>query len=401
MAILSGAILHDVHGFVVDRIQTGGVGNINQNEERIQETGNWRTVATIRDVPDLTFDLESLDVSTEIESLLMFQDPTTAVDGSEFDFIDSVPIDIISPFKQAKGLYNVVKGVIIPFLTLESATYRFGLRQNSTQQFSLRGDSVYYVPGSPYYEEYAGDGTDTTFAFAHTAVAYVSKGTNRFALSVSYVRSDGTYKRLYPDDDYTETSAGITTETAPPAGSTLRVVYGSLAVANYPQTVHQGVSVKPAAVRGKDIDVFVGTAGATPVWTRWTSVQSFEVTRRVNLENDEEFGNEHYIDQSYDRAEVTGTVTLRPRDVDDLWEKLHLISNVPTNEVMGTLTSTSVPVELRVHDPESGARLKTLYIPDARFTMPGIQPRAGQKTEVQLNFASDEGQLLVYKGARP
>jgi hypothetical protein len=216
-----------------------------------------------------------------------------------------------------------------------------------------------------------------------------------------YVRADGTYKRLYVDDDYTETATGITLETAAPAGSRLRVVYGSLTPANYPQTVHQGVSVKPAAVRGKDIDVYVGTPGATPVFERWTSVQSFEVTRRVNLENDEEFGNEHFVDQSYDRAEVTGNINLRPRDADDLWAKLHAISNVPTDEVMGTLTSSSVPVELRVHDPETGARLKTLYVPDARFTMPGIQGRAGQKTETQLNFNSDEGQLLIYSGARP
>jgi hypothetical protein len=400
VAILSGAILHDVHGFVVDRIQTGGVGNINQNEERIQELGNWRTVATIRDVPDLTFDLESLDTSTEIEALLTGVDPTTVSPGDEFDLIDSIPIDVISPFKQAKGLYNTVKGVIVPYLTLESATYRFGLRQNSTQAFSLRGDSVYYIPGTPYYEEFDGDGTDTTFSFAHTAIPYVSKGTDRFALSVMYVRADGTYKRLYVDDDYTETNAGITLETAAPAGSRLRVVYGSLVAANYPQTVHQGVSVKPAAVRGKDIDVYVGTPGATPVFERWTSVQSVEVTRRVNLENDEEFGNEHFVDQSYDRAEVTGNINLRPRDADDLWAKLHAISNVPTDEVMGTLTSTSVPVEIRVHDPETGARLKTLYIADARFTMPGIQGRAGQKTETQLNFASDEGQLLIYSGAR-
>lgn len=403
MAVKSGQILHDIHGFVVDRIQTGGVGNLNIPEEKVYELGNQKTVATVRDIPDLTFDMESLDISTEIEAILTGVDPTTVTDGTEFDFVDSKPLDIISPFKAGSGLYNIVRGLVIPYLTLENVTYRFGVRANATQQFSLRGDAIYYIPGTPYYEEFTGNGATATFSLAHTALLYEEGPDDIYVLGVCVVFADGTARRLFFGEDYTNTATSFTLLDPAgdaPAGSTIKVVYGSLTAATYPQTVHQGVSVKPAAVRGKDIDVYVGSTAATPVFSRWTSVQSFEVTRRVNLDNDEEFGNAHYVAQDYDTAEVNGSITVRPRDPADLWAKIHQIADVATNRVVGPHTSVLLPVEIRVSDPETGNRVKTLYIPDARFTVPGVQGRVQQKTEVTFPFSSDGGTLLVYDGAR-
>lgn len=402
MAIKSGQILHDAHGFVVDRIQTGGVGNLNIPEEKIYELGNYETVATIRDIPDLSFEMESLDVSTEIEALTLFRDPSATVDGDEFDFIDSVPMDIISPFKTAQGQFSIVRGIVVPYLTLEQVTYRFGVRQNATQNFTLRGDSVYYVPGTPYYEEFSGNGVTTSFSFAHTAIVYRESGDDIYALSVCVVESDGTYTRLFHGDDYTDTASGFTLADATdaPVGSTIRVVYGSTVAATYDATVHEGNSVKPAAVRGKDIDVYIGTDDATPVFTRWTGVQSFEVTRRVNLDNDEEFGNFHFVAQDYDTAEVSGSITVRPRDVTDLFDKIAQVANVDTDEIVGPHSSVGLPMELRINDPDTGDRVKTLYVPDARFTVPGVQGRVQQKTEVQFNFNSDGGTLKVYAGER-
>lgn len=401
MSVKAGQILHDANGFVVDRIQTGGAGNLNIPEEKIQELGNFQTVATVRDIPDLSFDLESLDVSTEIEALMTFQDPATIADGEEIQFINAKPLDVISPFKAGQGLYNIVTGLAIPYLTLENATYRFGTRANATQSYTLRGDSIFYINGSPYYEEYTAAGVGP-YAFTNApAMPYVVGGDTIHALSVCLIRADGSYRRLFYGDDYTDTTAGFTLTTAPTAGDTLRVVYGSTDVANYPQTVHQDVSVKPAAVRGKDIDVYIGTADATPTFTRWTSVQSFEVSWRVNIENDEEFGNIHYVAQDYDIPEVSGSIAIRPRDPQDLWDKIYQITDTPSNEVAGPTTSVPLPVELRINHPDTGDRMKTLYIPDARFTPPPVQGRVGQKLETTFAFSSDSGVLSVYRGERP
>lgn len=401
MAIKSGQILHDAHGFVIDRIQSAGPGNVNIPEEIIYELGNFRTVATVRDIADLTFDLESFDVSCEFEAILTGEDPTSIVDGQEFDFADGIPMDIISPFKAGNNDYNIIRGLALPYLTLERATYRFGLRQNATQQFSLRGDSIYYIPGSPYYQEYTNTGTGT-YNFANTAIEYVESGDSLYALCVVLVDSTSkNYKRLFFGDDYTNTSSGFTLlEDLSADYDLVRVVYGSAVAASYPQSVHQNVSVKPAAIRGKDIDVYVGTDDATPVFDRWTGVQAAEVNWSVNLQNDEEFGNTHYVSSDYDVAEVTGSITIKPEDPVEFFDRIAEIADVATNKIIGPYTSVFLPVEIRLSDPDSGDVVKTLYVPDARFRIPGLQGRVQQKAEIQLPFTSDGGSLLVYNGER-
>lgn len=407
MAIKAGQILHDARGFVIDRIQTGGVNNLNIPQEKIYELGNYQTVATVRDIPDLAFEVQSLDVSTEIEAMALHIDPTTVTDGQELDFIHSVPLDIISPFKAGGGLFNIVSGIALPYLTLENVTYRYGLKANAEETFTFRGDSIYYIPGSPYYQSFAkGSGT---YTFTHTALVYHEAGSAIYALGVCwYDSASGTYKRLFHGTDYTDTNAGLVinagTLATIPSGATIGVVYGSAVAATYNQSVHQDATVKPAAIRGKDIDVFVSLPGVLSVnMTRWTGVQTFESSRRVTLDNDEEFGNYHFVSQDYDVADVTGTIGVRPRDVADMFTKIAEVTNTPTNEIAGALTSQPLQVEARIYDPNSAtpSTLKTLYIPDARFTPPASQGRVQQKLETPFPFTSDSGTIKVYKGNRP
>lgn len=400
MAIKAGQILHDANGFVVDRIQSAGAGNLNIPEEKIYELGNYQTVATVRDIPDLSFDVESFDMSAEWEALLVGLDPTTLVAGQEIDFADCQPMDIISPFK-ASGAFNIVKGIAIPHLTKENISYRFGVGQNASQSATLRGDSIYYIPGSPYIQDEVSNGSQTVYTLDNTAILYDDSGDSTYALSVTYIFADGTTQRLFHGEDFTDTSAGITLTTAPANGTVIRIVYGSTVAATYPQAVHPTASVKPAAVRAKDIDVYIASASATETFTRLRGVQNFEVSRRVNLENDEEFGNPHFVASDYDTAEVTGTIGIKARDVNALWDIIHLVTNVPDDEIVGPFTSTFVPIELRLNDPDTGAVLKTLYIPDARFTPPPIQGRVQQKLEATFSFSSDGGNFKVYNGDRP
>lgn len=401
MAIKAGQILHDAKGFVIDRIQTGGVSSLNIPEERVYELGNYETVATVRDTPDLSFDLESFDVSTEMEALILNKVPSAVADGDELDLTQAVPMDVISPFKSAFGAYDIVRGIALPYLTLESATYRFGVRQNSTQAFTMRGDSVFYIPGTPYYQEFTAAGTGP-YTLTNTAVVYTESGDSLYALGVCLKNSTtNAYKRLFFGSDYTNTSTTVTLAASPDAAyNRVCVVYGSATAATYAQSVHQGTSVKPAAVRGKDIDVYVSDGAATPTFTRWADVQSFEVNYRVNLDNDEEFGNPRFVAQDYDTAEVGGNITIKARTPQDLFARIREVANVPSNEVVGPGTSIALGVELRVNHPDTGTRLKTLYVPDARFTIPAVQGQVQQKLTTQFNFTSDSGSLSVFKGAR-
>ena len=116
MAIQSGAILTDANGFVLDRLQSAGPGSLNMTETKIKELGNWNSLATVRDTPDLTWEAESFDVTSELEAVLLGKPgaayPGTAAGGSEvsgvvglneIDFKDAMPIDIISPFKSDRN----------------------------------------------------------------------------------------------------------------------------------------------------------------------------------------------------------------------------------------------------------------------------------------------------------
>lgn len=401
MAIKAGQILHDVHGFVIDRIQTAGVSNVNIPETKIYELGNFKTVATVRDIPDLSFNLESFDVSCEIEAILTGVDPTTITNHQEFDFANHVPVDVISPFKAGTNQYNIVKGIALPYLTMERAVYKFGMKNDATQTYTMRGDSIYYVPGTPYTQTFTNTGA-STYSFSHTAIEYVESGSSHYALNVCAINtSTNLYKRLALGTHYTNTSTGFTMLTDISAQyNKLRVTFGSATAASYPQSVHQNVSIKPAAVRGKDIDVYIGDSSATPVFTRWTGVQSVDVTRSVTLQNDEEFGNSHFVSSDYDVADVSGNITMKPIDPADLWDRLAQIANVATNKIIGPYTSVFLPVEIRISNPDTGAVVKTLYIPDARFKIPGVNGRVQQKVETQIPFSSDGGTLLVYNGTR-
>jgi hypothetical protein len=341
-------------------------------------------------------------MSCEIEALLTNKNAGSISAGQEFDFTSHVPVNVLSPFKAGNGAFNVVKGIALPYLTLERATYRFGIRQNATQQFTLRGDSILYVPGTPYYQEYTNTGAGT-YSFANTALLYAEGGSNYYATAVMLKDSvTNRYKRLFLGTDYTNTSGGFTLLGSEQATyNRICVVYGSATAATYNQAVHATTAVKPAAIRGKDIDLYVGSAGSTPTFTRWTSVQSVEVNRSVALDNDQEFGNSHYVSSDYDTADVNGNVVLRPRDPDELFDRLQEITGLGSSDIIGPFSSVALPVEVRISDPDSGDVLKTLYVPDARFTIPGVQGRVQQKLEVTINFTSDGGTLKVYAGERP
>jgi hypothetical protein len=480
MAIKAGQILHVAGGFVVDRIQTGGAGNLSIPQDKVYELGNYQSVGVVRDVPDLTFSLDCLDVGTEVEAILTGSaTPSTDADGTKYDLSLAKAIDIISPWKSPYGNFGIVKGVACPQLYLESVSYRYGLRDNAGEQFSLRGDSIFYVPGTPVQEKFTGNNSTTTFTLANTALVYSENGSNVYALNVAV---DGERKIL--GTDYTATATAVTFTVAPGTGAKISIVYGTATAGSYAQTVHEGLSVKPAAIKGKDIDVFFATnvtagtvtnkaltsnvatlttgashglsigdtvvvAGvdsvfngtytvvATPTATtftyaktnanvtsaavspvgsvakqvevRWPDVQSVNIDWRITLEDDYEFGNPRSIGKEpTDVPETTGQIEIKPRSVDAFFTRLSQITGVPTNQIIGPQSSVAGALRVVLRNPESGgttavaagAVLKTLYVPTARFTIPGYEGRVQQKLTTTVNFDSDDGVLEVYKGAK-
>lgn len=433
MAIKAGQILHVANQFVVDRIQTGGAGALNIPQEKVFELGNYRSVGIVRDVPDLTFSLECLDVDTEVEAILTGSvNPFADAASTKYELANNKPIDIISPWKTPHGAFVSVHGVAVPYLYLESASYRYGLAENAGETFSLRGDSIYYVPGAPWQDVVDGA---TLVADAHSyqhgpALQYIEGGVTRFALCVTV---NG--QRLVRGTEYTDTNAAVTfvgDYLGLGAGDKISVVYGAAAGATYGQTaqapfggagnghlVHQGTSVKPAAIRGKDIDVFFSTAipgvdlGAgvgVAVEIRWGDVQSATLDWSVTLEEDREFGNPNAVGRdATDVPSVTGAIELKPRSVDAFFTRLRQITGVnDLTRIMGPQSSIAGGLRIEIRNPDSGGStasaagtvLKTHYVPAARFTMPGYTGTVQQKMSTTLNFESEDGVLETFKGVR-
>lgn len=405
MAIKGGQIIHAGNGVtVVDRVQTGGPGQVNVPTEKIYELGNYKSVATVRDTPDLTFSLESFDVSTEVEEMLTGgEDPATGIDLAK-----AVPVDIASQFKAgqtATDPFAVVSSVAIPFLYLEQMSYRFGLRDNATQSASLRGDTIFYNPGPCFVETAAGTGAaGQTMVTTHPAYAS-SESDGRRVLSVTA----GT-KRLNLGADYTEAAGTVTNGAAivtltfteaVPVTDDIRIIYSSPDSVQYLQTVHPDPTVKPAAIKGRDIEIYAGGYDPLDVpgsqVNKLTSVQSVNVDWRVTIDKDEEFGNYYAVGLDFDVPTVNGSIDIKPRDSADFMAILRKVTGVTDDKaVIGT--SSSVPLELDVviKNPEDGTTLKRIHVPDARFTPPGYSGRVQQKITISLPFESDEGSLLVF-----
>lgn len=443
MAIKAGQILHVAGQFLLDRLQTAGPGDLNIPTEKIYELGNRQSVAVVRDVPDLSFTVDALDVSTEIEAVLVgkngdgrtTEEGTLAPDafgldgtsGTAYNLADYKPIDITSPWRSANegSSFASVRGVVVPNLYLESASYTYGLTDNAGESFTLRGDSIYYVPGHPYTQEITATAgqTDVPFTPANLpdlgeALLYMEQGKEIYALSVAVNGA-----RKLPGIDYTETGTGITFAVGLAVGDKVRLTYGSTKAKDYSQAVHQGVSVKPAAIRGKDIQVFIGTTEVDleQVPFFWTGVQSASVNWSVTLDDDFEFGNPRAVARDFaDVPAVTGSIEIKPSSVEDLFAKIRQIAGVTDPlEVVGPQSSVALPLEIRLLNPESGGIpkgtaipgaasetygagtvVKTLYIPDARFTLPGYSGTVQQKLVQTINFESDTGVLEVFRGRR-
>jgi hypothetical protein len=402
VAIRAGQLLHTVDGFLIDRIQTAGAGNLNIPQEKIEELGNYQTVGLVRDTPDLSFDLESLDFTTEFEAILVGEDPTSLVDGDDIDYADCAPIDVVAPFKDQGKVFTTVKGVIVPELVLESATYNFAVKSNATKRFTFRSDGIFYTQGTPYSQVFAAAGTGP-YTYAHTALPYVESAETRYVVNARLVLTSGATQRLVFGVDYTTTSTVLTLTAAAPAGSSLEIVYGSATAASFLQSVHPltsgGGGAKPAAARPKDIRVYVGPQGGS--LTRWLGVQTADVNWKITLDRDEELGNTQIVSSDYDVAEVTGTIAIRAASVSYLFDRIAQVTDTATSGVIaGALSSVLLQVQIEIADTVSGDVIQTLYVPDARFEPPAIQGRVQQKIEAPFPWTSESGTLLVYKGER-
>jgi len=304
----------------------------------------------------------------------------------------------------------VVAGVALPYLYLEQMSYRLGYSANASQQGQLRGDTIFYCPGALYVESAAGTGSGSQTIVTAQPAYKSSENDGRRVLAVT---ADTT--RLTLGVDYTESYGSITSGAAVTtvhllatyaSTSTIRIIYSSPTAKQYAQGVHEDATVKPAAVRGKDIEVYVGGYNPNDIPTsqanKWTSVQQVQLDWRVTFEKDQEFGNYYAVEVSYtDVPAVTGSIDLKPRNPAELETKIRQAAGVSdVTQVLGPTSTTPLALDIVIKDaqtqPGQSKPIKRFHIADARFTLPGYTGQVQQKLTVTVPFESDQGALLIY-----
>lgn len=413
MAMKAADFLHLGSGtFLLDRLQNAGPSGLNIPTEVIKELGNYKSVATVRDTPDLTFSAQSFDVTTEMERMLAGYSAVAALPGGGLDLTSCRALDVlghIKPGATASAPFDALRSVACPLLYPERISYRFAVQQNSTVDITLRGDSIYYTPGTAYTQTALGsDLTAGALELTHPAGIYTNAGTDTRVLSVSV---NG--QRQVEGADFTVTvDAGqetadyatgttVTFTTAPATSDRISVTYFSSATANFPQATHPLASAKPPAVKGRGVQVYIGGYDPADIpgsaSNRWSGVQAATLDWAVTVAKDFELGNANATStEAEDVPTVGGNVSLRARNSAELFTRLRQVTGVSdVNKAIGPDNAVELPLDLVVMDSE-GTVHKRLHVPDARFSLPGYNAQVGQRVDLDLAYTSDSGTVLVF-----
>ena len=89
---------------------------------------------------------------------------------------------------------------------------------------------------------------------------------------------------------------------------------------------------------------------------------------------------------------------MKPSTVSALFGQIQAVAGVTGTDIANaTEDPPELQVEIKMTDPDTGTTLKTLVVPDGKFTMPSLQGSVGAKLEIDFAFTSAAGTLNIYK----
>lgn len=415
MAVNAGAILTIGSRNVIDRLQSAGLGDNNTTFTTIREVGNYEVVDKIPEDPEFTFTMEGMDVSTDVMATLVGKlgtDPLASAsapgasdpDGTMYKWTDTKAINITSPWKAeaSANKFVIAAGYIIPGYFPTRISYSFSVTDSATQNVEISGGSFYYGAHSPYEDYFTGNGSTTTFTSTQPVVQHRKGGpassTFQYVWGVlvnNVVQSEGVDYSVSGSDGSTAT---VTFNSAPANGAVVRFCYFSRTPLEFPQSVHASTLVKPGTVRGRDIDVYIDKG--LPTEAKLGNIQALTLEGTTDSEIEREFGNADAVGRTINGRDVTGSMTSRSRDVAAFTTLLSAVTGVDPDEVFGYLNQKGVTLDVEIRNPNTGNVIKTLYVQDAIFTVPGAPARVNSPTDFALNWQSRNGDFAEVKGQR-
>lgn len=415
MSIHAGNILHIGGNNVIDRIQSAGLGDVRVPTDTIREVGNKEVVDKVVGDPDFTFSMESFDVSTELEALLngkVAAGPASGSgagaadpDGTSYDWLNCRAINIVSPWKDpltgSAGSINA--GHIVPGFYPTRISYRFGVTDNAGITVDLGGGSYYYGAFAPVEEFFTASATQAAFALASGAIGYRQGGAVGTAFSRTFgvmvngvLQSEGVDYTESGPEDATSAAVTVTFVTGLANGDEVRIAYFTDAAQAWPDPRHAAVAVKPGAVRGRNICVYLGSGGGR---VKVGGVQALTLDATVDGENTREFCNINTVGREVNGTDCNGSVTVRAKDKAAFFGLLSKVTGVAVTEVFGWFNDQTIPLSVQIQNPKTGGIIKTLYVRDAKFQLPGTPARVNTPTDFELAFESQRGSYEAIKGA--
>lgn len=415
MTILAGTILHVGGANIIDRIQSAGLGNTKMPMEAIREVGNLNIVDKVPGEPDYTFTLETFDVSTEVESWLTGGigggTATTApgasdAAGTEYPIngVNTQFVNITSPWRNPLSSAGAIEaGHIVPGYFPTKVSYKYGVKENASESVDLQGSTFYYYEGAPVEVYKTGDGTTTAFETTDAAAMYREYGIGGetfrgiFGVLVNGVlmTKNVDYSES-PTNSATPAVATVTFFTAPPESADIRFCYFSTTPRNLPTSLNASAVVKPAAVRGRNICVFLGSGESA---AQLGAIQSATLDYACKGQVERELCSYEVTGYTVLETDVTGSLTLRARDIDQLFAVLGTITGLSRAEVIGWLNINPMPMSIKIQNPRNPSQiLKTLYVSDAMFDMPDTSVKVNQPVDFMLAYQSQTGTFSVFKG---
>ncbi len=415
MSIRAGSIVTVAGRNVVDRLQSAGLGDARIPIETIREIGNDLVVDKIPGEPDFTFSMESWDVSTDLMAFLhgaignqLVTEPPGFGDAAQtaYNWESCEFVNITSPWKSNVGSAggNIGGGLIIPGYYPTRLRYRFGVTDNAVQEVELAGGSFYYAKYAPVEEVSVAGGAAYVTSEAARALRVGGPAATVYQ-RVFGVLLDGVLQ--VRNVDYVESTAAvgaaagvatITFTVAPGVGQQVRFTYFTDVAKALPQAVNADATVKPGAVRGRNIIIRLDPDG---VDARLPGVQTMELEATVEGEVERELGNSEITGRTINGTDTTGTVTIRPKDIPGFFYMMELITGRVQTEVYDYFNQESVPVQIDIQNPKNTAEiLKSLYIADGQFQPPGTPARVNAATDFSVTFNSVSGTFSEHKAGR-
>ncbi len=371
------------------RIQRVNIDNTLTTTD-IDELGNPLHAGTVMDIPAVTLTVSAMDVSIKLFAILTGTNaaayPAAGVDIGQLGEIDAI-------------LY--VKDAV-------TATYA---RTGHAKRLQIRDFTFTYSVDGEATEEYTAVGSEKRWFKYDVVVDRFVTGTTSFTLTQTPIQlKNGNYAlSVILDGEYLEEVTGAPTTgqyrvvgTALTTGDTranqVLAVYHANAGGTWTNVSDATI---PAAIRGRDVDVFIGANGIQ-------RVQTVTINGNMRPEPVRELGNRVIV--GYQRQVPTVEGTIAVLDTDNELIELLTTGAINTSGVVeyavgeNPCTISGVALEIQLVDPCDTTVpltvLKTVYIPSITVVGDTFASNVNGNATQSFNFRSTDAQCIVYSGLR-